>query len=372
MLRKYSICFSEEKGEKAEKMMYLFEMFELEFQGKILHDSWAQVDLEAVFVHESVCVKTKGFYAGNGIYKVRFLPELEGIWQWKVSGVFESGGQELCVRSDNIKNHGVVRTKGTHFVYTDGTWFYPFGTTVYALPNQEKETIQMTLNSLSQSPFNKVRMCVFPKHYKYNDNEPEYYAFEKEDGQWDVKRPCLKFWDHLEKVIQQLHVLGIEVDLILLHPYDRWGFSTMQKNEYMIYLDYLIRRLAAFPNIWWSLANEYDLMDGIACDWWSDFADFIGKNDPYHHLLSNHNIFEYWDFDNKDTTHCCIQDTRLWMVGQLLKKHNKPVVVDECCYEGNLPAEWGNLSGEEMVHRFWAVTAAGGYCTHGETYLNSD
>lgn len=35
--------------------------------------------------------------------------------------------------------------------------------------------------------------------------------------------------------------------------------ATMPREDNLIYLDYLIRRLAAFPNVWWSLANEYDL-----------------------------------------------------------------------------------------------------------------
>ena len=49
----------------------------------------------------------------------------------------------------------------------------------------------------------------------------------------------------------------------------------------------------------------------------------------------------------------------------------KPVVVDECCYEGDIPMGWGNISAREMVHRFWQGTAHGGYVGHGETYLDA-
>jgi hypothetical protein len=54
--------------------------------------------------------------------------------------------------------------------------------------------------------------------------------------------------------------LGIEADLILWHPYDRWGFSRMTKEEDDLYLSYVIARFAAYRNVWWSLANEYDLL----------------------------------------------------------------------------------------------------------------
>ena len=54
--------------------------------------------------------------------------------------------------------------------------------------------------------------------------------------------------------------LGIEADLIVMHPYDRWGFSMMSKEEDDLYWKYVIARFAAYRNVWWSLANEYDLM----------------------------------------------------------------------------------------------------------------
>lgn len=88
------------------------------------------------------------------------------------------------------------------------------------------------METLSTAPFNKVRHCVFPKHYDYNHNDPELYAFEKDaDGKWDVNRPCFAFWEHLEKQIFALADMGIQSDLILFHPYDKWGFSHMTMEE---------------------------------------------------------------------------------------------------------------------------------------------
>jgi hypothetical protein len=48
----------------------------------------------------------------------------------------------------------------------------------------------------------------------------------------------------------------------------------------------------------------------------------------------------------------------------------KPVVIDECAYEGDIDQGWGNITGEEMVRRFWEGAVRGGYVGHGETYLN--
>ncbi len=70
------------------------------------------------------------------------------------------------------------------------------------------------------------------------------------------------FFRHLEKRVGQLRELGIEADLILFHPYDKghWGFDRMDAAADDRYLRYVVARLAAYRNVWWSLANEYDFM----------------------------------------------------------------------------------------------------------------
>jgi hypothetical protein len=71
-------------------------------------------------------------------------------------------------------------------------------------------------------------------------------------------------------------------------------------------------------------------------------------------------------------THCSVQHHDLPLVGQWRQQYQKPVVVDECSYEGNIPMLWGNISAREMVHRFWQGFARGGYVGHGETYLHPE
>ena len=41
-------------------------------------------------------------------------------------------------------------------------------------------------------------------------------------------------------------------------------------------------------------------------------------------------------------------------------------------YEGDIEQRWGNISGEEMVHRMWQGTISGTYVGHGETYQRPD
>lgn len=275
--------------------MRQYETFELEFKGEEPSGSQAVVDVKAVFVQGNTTKEVKGFYAGNGMYKIRYYPQAVGEYTWKVISSIALGGAiegvEECLPAEK-QVHGMVQVNGTHFRYEDGNRYVSVGTTVYALFHQEKTMIERTMQTLEKAPFNKVRCCVFPKNYDFNHNEPELFAFEKTAGRWDVNRPCFAFWDAIEARILQLQKLRIETDLILFHPYDCWGFAELSEEECMIYLDYAVRRLSAIPNIWWSLANEYDLMEHFEKGWWFDFAKFIHENDVYGHLLSNHHCLD--------------------------------------------------------------------------------
>jgi hypothetical protein len=370
------------------------ETVELTFAGAAPTGSQVAVDVSAKITGPEGTKTVKGFYAGDDTYKVRFLPEAAGTYTYSVTGVVAAEGT-VEVKEAREGHHGVVRADGLHFTHQDGKNFAGFGTTVYALAHQSDELMDQTIATLKEAPFNKVRMCVFPKHYNYNHNEPQHYPFALAPGKegmdfsveagetdpagdqsrmqpdiWDVNHPNVAFWDAFEVRLQQLFDLGIQVDLILFHPYDRWGFSSMTREDNLTYLDYVIRRFAAYPNIWWSMANEYDLCFKKDQEDWDAIGNFLKDNDPYHHLVGNHNCFPVFDASRDYITHVSLQNKTMGRVAELQQQYGKPVCYDECAYEGNINETWGNISGKEMTRRFWQVTVTGGHCTHGETYLD--
>ena len=258
-----------------------------------------------------------------------------------------------------------------HFGYADGTPFYPFGTTCYAWIHQSDALQKQTLATLAKSPFNKMRMCVFPKSYEYNNNEPALYPFERDAaGKSDFTRPNPAFYRHLEARIDDLEALGIETDLILLHPYDRWGYATMSAADDDAYLRYTVARLSSRRSIWWSMANEYDFMKAKTVADWDRMFKLVEREDPYGHLRSIHHGRIQYDHSRPWVTHVSYQGSAFDKIGEMLSSFRKPVVLDEVQYEGNLNRRWGNLSGEEMTWRFWRGVIAGAYVTHGETLLN--
>ena len=136
------------------------------------------------------------------------------------------------------------------------------------------------------------------------------------------------------------------------------------------YLRYVVTRLAPYRNIWWSMANEFDLMKSKTMQDWDRFFMIVQESDPYQHLRSVHNCRVFYDHDKPWVTHCSIQRHELEQVSEWRRLYRKPIVVDECAYEGNIPNNWGNITAEEMTHRFWEGFSRGGYVGHGETYVH--
>ncbi len=343
---------------------------------KSYSNPFQEVRLECRFSSGSHEVEAEGFYDGDNQWKVRLMPTVEGEWSFKTSSndsdLNGKAGSFLC-SPPRPGNHGPVRVQNLyHFGYADGTPLFVLGTTLYNWIHREEALQQRTLETLKQSPFNKARFCIFPKWYPYNRVEPPLYPYVKTgDNQFDFERFNPAYFRHIEQRLRDLEALGIQADLILFHPYDKWGFSKMSPAQDDAYLHYLVARLAPFRNVWWTMANEFDFIKP-AKDWDHIFQT-VEKADPYGHLRGIHNGRFWYDHSKPWVTHCDIQlqgeDTYVTALGARLK-YGKPVLVDEYGYEGNNMMPWGSLSAREEVGRHWGVTMAGGYASHGETYVH--
>ena len=399
-------------------------MQEIVCKGTSTGNPFTERQIRGCFQGAQETVWVDGFYDGDGVYKVRFMPSFEGEYTFRIegdygdemaacesaklqdfnlSGTDKVGGENgkltgsFTVIPPSADNHGPVRVANTyHFAYEDGKPYYSIGTTCYVWDLQSDERIAETLQTLKESAFNKIRFCIFPKHYDYNLGEPRSYPYEgtpmdstvltkdnfqeytgkTEGNHFDLTRFNPAHFRHIEWCVEQLQALGIEADLIVMHPYDRWGFSCMTREQDHLYWKYVLARFAAYRNIWWSLANEYDIFEHKTIEDWEGYAKLICEHDPYHHLRSIHNCIAFYDHSRPWVTHCSIQRQDIYKTAELVnewrERYRKPAVLDEIAYEGNIQHGWGNISGEEMLRRFWEAVCRGGYPGHGETYMSDD
>ena len=358
----------------------LWSRFEASFDGRGIGNPHRDVALRARFTSGARSVEVDGFYDGDGVFRVRHMPDAEGEWRFTTTSNVASldgltGG--FRTTAPEAGAHGPVRVRdGFHFAHADGTPYVPFGTTCYAWTHQDEAMQAETLATLRTAPFNKIRMAIFPKHYIYSENEPLHAMFERgPDGTEDRDRPNPVAFRLLEARIDALAALGIEADLILFHPYDRWGYCDMSHEQDLAYVRHVLARLASFRNVWWSLANEYDfLLDVKPLAHWHAIGNLIAARDPGRHLVSIHNGEATMDFDHTAPwiTHVCLQNWDVKRTSAWRRRWGKPIVNDELEYEGDIPRPWGNISARELVHRFWITVVSGGYAGHGECYLHAD
>ena len=376
-------------GVNAQQKIERWSRFELVLNHPNLEESFSKVNISARFSNNDTTFVVQGFYDGNNRYKIRFMPTETGSWSYttisNIQALNKKKGTFECVEASG-NNHGMVKVSDTyHFRYADGKQYYPFGTTAYAWNHMGTELQKMTLNSLKNSGFNKVRMCVFPKNYDLVKEEPVIYPYQikevnkDQDGKevkvWDFDRFNPAFFQRLEEQIDALDKLEIQADLILFHPYDkgRWGFDAMSEEVNVKYIKYLVARLSSFRNVWWSMANEFDFVKSKNLSDWDLLTKTVVKSDPYRHLCSIHgSTGTYYDYWKPELTHASIQDNAMvedfGRAATLRNVYKKPIIYDEVNYEGNLKSRWGRLSGEQMLEAFWQTAITGTYVTHGETY----
>lgn len=369
----------------AQNKIEKWEVFELSLKGPSAGNPFIGTTLTGLFSNGDKVYEQEGYYDGNGIYKIRFMPDKEGTWTYITSsnrkGLENNKGSFECT-SPSVKNHGPVRVKGDyHFQYEDGTPFYPFGTTIYEWPYQDTQTKNQTIQTLKSSPFNKTRFLAVPPYKgRYLEGPLKITVFPFEgtsSANWDFSRFNPEYFKNLDECVLKLKDLGIEADLILFRPYDKgkWGFDMTGQEVNKRFVRYMVARYAAFRNIWWSLANENSFIKNMDDADWDELFQLVQKKDPYHHLRSIHNADRIYDYTKPWVTHVSYQYYNVvkapFGTAILRDIYKKPIVNDEINYEGDIESRWGQLSGEELTYRFWNAYIGGGYATHGESYKAS-
>lgn len=356
-------------------------VFEIEAQGPFSGNPFLEVRFAARFIFGHRTVEVPGFYDGDGVYRVRFSPDTVGRWTYETISSEKSlaglTGAFDCLPARTGNRGPIATAHRFHFQYADGTPYFPFGTTCYSYGFVPEPYQSETLRNLKSARFNKVRMCLLPKGL--GKLQPVAMPFELKPGatanapgNFDLTRFNPAYFQHVERCIQNLLAANMQADVILFHPYDSWGFKSMGEEADDRYLRYAIARLSAYRDVWWSVANEFDLIRSKSTKDWDRFFRIIVESDPYSRLRSIHYSRVMYDYTKPWCTHASLQNYEFDRSAERLAAWDKPIIYDEIQYEGNIGRRWGNLSPEEMTWRFWRAIVNGVYATHGETYISAD
>lgn len=353
-------------------------IFEMKANGPAERNSLADTGWRAEFRKGHRVFEAEGFYDGAGNCRLRFMPDEEGDWSFRTASVAAAldgiAGEFRCVPA-SPGNHGPVRTIGTHFGYADGTPYVPFGTTLLAWHVQDEERRRQTIRTLEQSPFNKVRMSLIPPSEAVPaDGEKAAPFAALAEGGLDGERFEPAYFARLETCVEELSRLGIEVELILFPGgLEKWGLDRLAPEREADYIRYAAARLAAYRNVWWSMAEtggEHGCRKEPAA--WERLFRTLRECDYGRHLRSIHAPAASQDWGLPWLTHASIRHEDVKLISDYTQHYEKPIVADDCGREGIGPPRRDGLTAEEMAYRIWEGVSRGGFVAHGESLKQPD
>lgn len=356
-----------------EQTVERWEKFELLLAVREDDGLFADAGVLAVFRKGERRFESEGFYDGDGRLLVRFMPDEEGDWTFRVEGRNAPAGGYAggfrCLPAEE-GNRGPVRVAdATHFEFADGTPFTPFGTAAEAWHVQESPRRSRTIRTLERSPFNKVRMSVMPPAEHVSAGEAASPFAAGPDGRPDFDRFEPVYFARLEEDVENLARLGIEAELVLLPAHWKRGARPTAEQEER-YIRYVVSRLAAYRNVWWSM-EEAAAEDANPEDWRCRFRT-LRECDYGHHLSTIHGSPSSCDWGVPWLTHISLRHEDVKLASDFTLQYEKPVVMDDCGREGIGPAREDGLTAEEMTYRIWEGLARGGYAAHGEALPQAD
>ncbi len=247
-----------------------------------------------------------GFYDGDNTWRLRFVPDEEGEWNYQLRGEGVEILQHGKINCTRPVGHGFIHIHPQNpfsFAKDDGAPFFPMGDTCYGLHDDSpitKELRAAYLKTRRSQNFNFVRMSAGGS-YDRAQKEPAYWAWGGTAQTPDLDRFNPVFFHSLDKLLLQMRECGMNAELILMNFY-RPPFTdpkTWTPERERLWLHYLLARYSAFDNIFmWTIANEYethpdgkyrlDVPEDV--DWVKSTARFIKKNDPYNHPVTVHPV----------------------------------------------------------------------------------
>ncbi len=217
-----------------------------------------------------------GFHDGGDIWRARFMPDQEGIWNYSWSFHNSSGnGSFVCTVRTNAKAHGHVKVDSAHsryLVYDDGTAHHWFGGKWIAAPNYGPSSKGAETNDgrYSDAEFlNYLNTC---ENYKHNGLliKTSLYPIENDKFSWDLT------WIHRgEWMIKEMAERGIYCQVNFFDTWsrdkDKWfSYNTNGPSQVFNvwasgdedakenYIRTIVARFSGFYNVYWELGNEME------------------------------------------------------------------------------------------------------------------
>ena len=317
------------------------------------------------------------FWDGGDRWIVRFSPNGEGVWQWKIEsndgGLNGQTGSFTSVPSNLSGGVRVRESHPYHFEYEDGTPYWLFGDTNWSLvstneaENLNRDTVKHYIDVRAEQQFNYIHTNLLADE---NEGGAAFESYADE-----TINPA--FWQEVDARLQYAHDRGIMVMLFLAWAKDAkvgdWrGFPDDEAR--LRYARYIIARYSAY-NVAFNVAGEWN--EHGPKSMYRDLANEIVRSDPHDRTIAIHPgeaSFSVAQFATEDwMSFGDYQQSYRKLRDRILetRTQQKPVINSEYAYylrdkNGDGRVDKPNSKDvDDIRHATWDIAMAGGYFVTG-------
>jgi Protein of unknown function (DUF4038)/Domain of unknown function (DUF5060) len=330
-------------------------------------------------------------------FRIRFMPPHSGKYKYSVTyrqGEFEKTSTGTFQAID-AHLRGILRVDPQypwHFIWEGtGEHFFFSGTTAYWLMGwKDDRTIQSSIARLHRLKVNRMRVTLagrtnifYGEPAMIGENWtvdlapwPAQQADDFTHPGFDYGRFNVAYWQKWDRMLQFAREENMNISIVLdmndgkIHP------AAGSDDEHR-FIQYAVKRLAAFSNITWDLGDDLDSYRDEK--WTHETGTLLEQWDPYHHLATSHpavnmthqdrasswfGFTSYQEWSRKQ--HALMLESRKLQekAGRIIPQTN-----EEYGYEDHYPlwASPGEDSADVLRRTAWDIVMAGGYQTAGET-----
>jgi hypothetical protein len=320
-------------------------------------------DLSATFISPTgISMTMPGFWDGGQTWKIRFSPNLVGIWTYKTNsndvGLNNQTGFITCTPYTDtlpIYQHGFIKPSANnrYLTYADGKPFYWLGDTHWsgfggAERFNESNDVRFSsmfkgmIDRRIEQGFTVWKVETFANNNEHNSSTSNEGGRAWNNGKFFIDlNPA--FWQNIDQRIEYLANKGMVISMAQ-------GIGRSMKNasvepDHKRLARYILARYGAYPTVWIT-AQEFNAVHSNSCaQCWANVAAYVYDLDPYKRANSLHNTYTnpivyhdqvWYGFVTLQEGHNYVASVDYWLA-QYNATPARPILEDEANYEDLIP-----------------------------------
>lgn len=300
-----------------------------------------------------------GFWDGGKRFVVRFSPDYEGRWDFRLISNLESVNKKiLSFDAAPPRTPGFIHIFNTrYFQYSKkNTPHFWMGDTSYRFATIPWETFRAIIDKRAEQKFTHLRGLVL------GGDETAVKVLA------DPDRPLVEHFQEVDRRVDYMNQKGLVYDLILGGDSNELADLLDKRRRRERYVRYLVARYAAF-NITWQGVQEFEeYEDGRG--FLKEIMGYVKKMDPYQHPRSTHTTSTSSMLAADGWMDYIVEQSSAESLAAVDYELNPyPIVNTEFGYEdsGAGKSHSHHVDSDEFRHRLWRAAVRGQWVTFGNT-----